>query len=155
MTIMEHKPNANLVHETNKFHMINLNNQETLIKHPIKQETLNYSRKNSATGSRGIPASNLSLSSTSSGGSSTKYSETNKFKKFSNSSLKKYDSTPQTSRRASGNSITIRITNEKNDNIEDESLNKVLNELDSFDKHVDDKYNPNKYFYLDINYDLE
>lgn len=140
MTIMEHKPNANLVHETNKFHMINLNNhQETLINHPIKQETLNYSRKNSATGSSGIPASNLSLSSTSSGGSSIKYNESNKFKKFSNSSLKKYDSTPQTSRRASGNSITIRITNEKNDNIEDESLNKVLNELDSFDKHdVDD-----------------
>ena len=147
MTVMEQKLNSNLAHETNKFQMINLNNNNNIHSSDtnhnaqiISNEKIfnNYSRKNSATGSNGIPASNLSLSSTSSTGSASKYNDS-KFKKFSNNSFKLHDSTPpQTSRRASGNSITIRVTNETNDHVEDESLNKVLNEIDSFDKQDDE-----------------
>ncbi len=138
MTVMEHKPNASLENETNKFQMINLKSQTgsaVALAAVAKKTEEPYSRKNSATGSVGMPASNLSLSSTSSGGSGIK--NDSKFKKFANHSLKhQRDSSHQLigSRRASGNSITIKITSENNENIEDEALRQVLNEIDSFDQ---------------------
>ena len=139
MTVMEHKPNVNLASETSKFQIINSHSQAdsatALASAAKKCDKEQYSRKNSATGSVGIPASNLSLSSTSSGGSGSKYDS--KFKKFANHSLKhQRDSSHQLigSRRASGNSITIKITSENNENIEDDALRQVLNEIDSFDQ---------------------
>ncbi len=126
MTVMEQKQNTNLIYETNKFQMINLN--ETTNEQNHQQISNNhFSRKNSTTGSTGgMPAaSNQSLSSNSSGNS---YKYDSKFKKASNSSFKHPNSKTTSSmlqhdmnRRASGASITIRVTNsETNDRVEDE-----------------------------------
>lgn len=104
------------------------------------------SRKNSTTGSinygsTGIPASNLSLTSTSSGSSSIN-SPTSKFfapkSIFSTSSSRhnsnKHDSSasPQSSRRQSGNSITIKIISENNDTVWDESIKE--SDLNTYDE---------------------
>ena len=93
------------------------------------------SRKNS------IPASNLSLTSTSSASSSIN-SPTSKFfgpKSFyslnsSRHNSNKHDSStsPQSSRRQSGNSITIKIISENNDTVWDDSIKE--SDLNTFDE---------------------
>ncbi|RNA03006.1 GTP-binding GEM, partial [Brachionus plicatilis] len=101
-------------------------------------------RKNSTTGSinfgsTGIPASNLSLSSTSSGSSSIN-SPTSKIfapkpvysTNSSRHNSNKSSASPQSSRRPSGNSITIKIISENNDTVWDDSIRE--SDLNTFDE---------------------
>jgi hypothetical protein len=119
-----HPPNSQ--HKTNRNHQSN-NDYDS-------SSRFDGSRKNSSTGSGnigmdGMPqVSNLSLSSTSSASSlitgsnvtnsnGVLYSSASMYKKNGQAPKSKHNSTstPQTSRRASGNSITIRVTNENNE----------------------------------------
>lgn len=122
MTVMDSKINPRLFQENSKC------SQNT--------ESADLpTRKNS------IPASNLSLTSTSSGSSSIN-SPTSKFfgpKTFymsssSRNNSNKHDSSssPQSSRRQSGNSITIKIISENNDTVWDDSIKE--SDLNTFDE---------------------
>ena len=137
----------------NKIEQINLNANDTNINsnetpmRPIAMDdanstTINSSRKNSNTESinngvggssnNQIPLSTLSLSSTSSAASSSANHRNNKHNSTSTPPLN------HTSRRSSGNSITIKITNTENSHLDD-IMNS--NELEKFDEN--DELNEN------------
>ncbi|CAF0842137.1 unnamed protein product [Brachionus calyciflorus] len=135
MTIMERNTNPNVFTQTTKFSATEFGITNTETRNSIPN--LTNSRRNSTTGSinfgsNGIPASNLSLTSTSSASSSV-HSPTSKYfvpkihsvhSSRHNSVNNKHESSssPQSSRRPSGNSITIKIIAENNDPVWDDII---------------------------------